>query len=51
MSERMLADSARYPPKMIPGCHIIIHTSARDDQDARMLLGAVGFPFYGKFIN
>ncbi|KAI1909085.1 54S ribosomal protein L7, mitochondrial [Ophidiomyces ophidiicola] len=40
-----------YPPKMIPGCHITIHTSARMDKDARLLLSAMGIPFYGKFVN
>ncbi len=37
---------SRYPPKMIPGCHVIIHTSAKTDYDAKILLGAVGVPFY-----
>ncbi|KAI9809471.1 MAG: hypothetical protein M1826_003885 [Phylliscum demangeonii] len=40
-----------YPPDMIPGCHITIHTSATNDRDARLLLGALGFPFYGKRVN
>ncbi|KAK3107995.1 54S ribosomal protein L7, mitochondrial [Teratosphaeriaceae sp. CCFEE 6253] len=40
-----------YPPKMIPGCHIMIHTTATTDQDARLLLTQVGIPFYGKLIN
>lgn len=40
-----------YPPKMIPGCHITIHTTARTDKDARMLLGAIGLPFYGKLVD
>ncbi|KAF2721330.1 ribosomal protein L5 [Polychaeton citri CBS 116435] len=40
-----------YPPKMIPGCHIIVHTSATNDKDARMLLSSIGIPFYGKLIN
>ncbi|WPG97939.1 Hypothetical protein R9X50_00072200 [Acrodontium crateriforme] len=40
-----------YPPKMIPGCHVIVHTTARDDRDARLLLSQIGLPFYGKFIN
>ncbi|KAL4883297.1 putative 50S ribosomal subunit L7, partial [Aspergillus karnatakaensis] len=39
-----------YPPKMIPGCHITIHTTARTDKDARLLLSALGVPFYGKLI-
>ncbi|EMC96924.1 hypothetical protein BAUCODRAFT_121465 [Baudoinia panamericana UAMH 10762] len=40
-----------YPPKMIPGCHIFIHTSASTDRDARVLLTQIGVPFYGKLIN
>ncbi|KAF2202647.1 50S ribosomal subunit L7 [Delitschia confertaspora ATCC 74209] len=40
-----------YPPKMIPGCHITIHTSATNDRDARLLLQSIGLPFYGKYIN
>ena len=41
----------RYPPKMIPGCNIIVHTSAATDSDARMLINAIGIPFYGKLID
>ncbi|OAK94816.1 50S ribosomal protein L5 [Phaeosphaeriaceae sp. SRC1lsM3a] len=37
-----------YPPKMIPGCHIIIQTDATSNKDARLLLQAIGIPFYGK---
>ncbi|KAF2208543.1 hypothetical protein CERZMDRAFT_48910 [Cercospora zeae-maydis SCOH1-5] len=40
-----------YPPKMIPGLHVIVHTSATNDLDARMLLSSIGIPFYGKWIN
>ncbi|KAL4870510.1 hypothetical protein BDV12DRAFT_195233 [Aspergillus spectabilis] len=40
-----------YPPKMIPGCHITIHTTAKTDKDARLLLSAMGIPFYGKLID
>ncbi|KAI9924435.1 hypothetical protein ASPWEDRAFT_102714 [Aspergillus wentii DTO 134E9] len=40
-----------YPPKMIPGCHITLHTSAKTDKDARLLLSAMGIPFYGKVVN
>jgi len=36
---------------MIPGIHVIVHTSATNDQDARMLLSSVGIPFFGKLIN
>lgn len=41
----------RYPPKMIPGCHIMVHTTATNDRDARLLLSSIGIPFYGKQIN
>ncbi|KAJ6146843.1 hypothetical protein N7497_008825 [Penicillium chrysogenum] len=40
-----------YPPKMIPGCHITLHTTAKTDKDARLLLSAMGIPFYGKIVN
>ncbi|CAG8275500.1 unnamed protein product [Penicillium salamii] len=40
-----------YPPKMIPGCHITLHTTAKTDKDARLLLSAMGLPFYGKIVN
>lgn len=47
----LLLTMRRYPPKMIPGCHVMIHTTAKDDRDARLLLSQVGIPFYGKLIN
>jgi large subunit ribosomal protein L5 len=37
-----------YPPQMIPGCHITIHTTAILDREARLLLNAIGLPFDGK---
>ncbi|KAJ4366854.1 54S ribosomal protein L7, mitochondrial [Neocucurbitaria cava] len=37
-----------YPPKMIPGCHITIVTDATSNKEARLLLQAIGLPFYGK---
>ncbi|KAK4984318.1 54S ribosomal protein L7, mitochondrial [Elasticomyces elasticus] len=40
-----------YPPKWIPGCHVIVHTSATNDRDARLLLSSIGVPFYGKQVN
>ncbi|KAL1972083.1 hypothetical protein VTN31DRAFT_7302 [Thermomyces dupontii] len=40
-----------YPSNMIPGCHITLHTSARTDKDARLLLSALGFPFHGKLVD
>lgn len=43
--------ACRYPPKMIPGCHVMIHTTANTDQDARLLLTQIGIPFYGKIVN
>ncbi|KAF1813509.1 50S ribosomal subunit L7 [Eremomyces bilateralis CBS 781.70] len=36
-----------YPAKMIPGCHITIHTSATTDKQARNLLSAIGMPYEG----
>lgn len=38
---------ARYPPKMIPGCHVTVVTSAKTDKEARLLLNSMGIPFYG----
>lgn len=46
-----LTDTVRYPPKMIPGFHVMVHTTATTDLDARMLLSSIGLPFYGKFVN
>ncbi|KAI4717075.1 ribosomal protein L5 [Aureobasidium sp. EXF-10727] len=40
-----------YPPKMIPGFHVTVHTTATNDRDGRLLLSALGIPFYGKQIN
>ncbi|KAK1066860.1 54S ribosomal protein L7, mitochondrial [Friedmanniomyces endolithicus] len=40
-----------YPPKLIPGCHIMIHTTATTDQDARLLLTQIGIPFFGKLVR
>lgn len=40
-----------YPPKMIPGCHVTIQTSATNDRDARMLCTAIGIPFDGKLVD
>lgn len=37
-----------YPPRMIPGMHITIHTSATNDKDGQLLMQAIGIPFYGK---
>lgn len=40
--------SCRYPPQMIPGIDIVIHTTATNDRDARLLLSSFGLPFDGK---
>ncbi|PKY05435.1 ribosomal protein L5 [Aspergillus campestris IBT 28561] len=40
-----------YPPRMIPGAHITIHTTANTDKDARLLLSAMGVPFHGKLVD
>lgn len=37
-----------YPVHMVPGCHIMIQTSATSDKQGRLLLGALGFPFTDK---
>jgi large subunit ribosomal protein L5 len=36
---------------MIPGCHITLHTTAKADKDARLLLSAMGIPFHGKIVH
>jgi len=33
---------------MIPGCHISLQTTAKTDKEARLLLSAMGIPFYGE---
>ncbi|KAM0251485.1 hypothetical protein ACHAQJ_008153 [Trichoderma viride] len=40
-----------YPPKLMPGCDIFIHTSATSDRQARLLMEALGFPFFGKITH
>ncbi|KAM4056190.1 ribosomal protein [Hirsutella rhossiliensis] len=37
-----------YPPKLMPGCHIFIHTTGTSDRQGRLLMEALGFPFYGE---
>ncbi|KAG5999189.1 hypothetical protein E4U43_002243 [Claviceps pusilla] len=37
-----------YPPKLMPGCDIFIHTTGTSDRQGRLLMQALGFPFYGK---
>ncbi|KAL0943944.1 mitochondrial 54S ribosomal protein uL5m [Colletotrichum truncatum] len=38
-----------YPARLLPGCHIYIQTTATSNRQARLLLQALGLPFYGKF--
>ena len=40
-----------YPAKMIPGFHVVIKTTATSDRHARLLMSALGMPFYGKLID
>ncbi|KAF7558642.1 hypothetical protein G7046_g5526 [Stylonectria norvegica] len=37
-----------YPARLMPGCHIFIQTTGTSDRQGRLLLEALGFPFYGK---
>ncbi|CAM1508313.1 Fc.00g051610.m01.CDS01 [Cosmosporella sp. VM-42] len=37
-----------YPARLMPGCHIFIKTTGTSDRQGRLLLEALGFPFYGK---
>ncbi|KAM7206490.1 Ribosomal protein L5 domain containing protein [Naviculisporaceae sp. PSN 640] len=36
-----------YPAKMIPGARVFIKTTATSDRQARLLMQAMGMPFYG----
>ncbi|TAQ89782.1 hypothetical protein B7494_g1863 [Chlorociboria aeruginascens] len=40
-----------YPPKMIPGFHVTVKTTANSDRHARLLLSAMGVPFHGKLVD
>jgi large subunit ribosomal protein L5 len=40
-----------YPPKLIPGFHVAIKTTATSDRHARLLLSAMGVPFHGKLVD
>ncbi|KAI9049548.1 hypothetical protein LZ554_006576 [Drepanopeziza brunnea f. sp. 'monogermtubi'] len=40
-----------YPPKLIPGFHVTVKTTATSDRHARLLLGSLGVPFYGKLVD
>ncbi|KAH9910083.1 54S ribosomal protein L7 [Xylariomycetidae sp. FL2044] len=42
------ANYSLYPAKMIPGCKIVLETTAKSDRHARILCEALGIPFYGK---
>ncbi|KAI0471104.1 ribosomal protein L5 [Xylariaceae sp. FL0804] len=42
------ANYSMYPAKMIPGCRIVLETTAKSDRHARILAQAIGIPFYGK---
>jgi large subunit ribosomal protein L5 len=37
-----------YPPSMLPGCHITMHTTAKTTKEGRLLLMALGIPFDGE---
>ncbi|KAL1877617.1 hypothetical protein VTK73DRAFT_8441 [Phialemonium thermophilum] len=37
-----------YPSKMMPGCRVYVHTTATSDRQAKLLLRALGVPFYGE---
>ncbi|KAI0016217.1 ribosomal protein L5 [Xylariomycetidae sp. FL0641] len=45
------ANYSLYPAKMIPGCRIILETTAKSDRHARLLCQAIGVPFYGKIVD
>ncbi|KAK4680224.1 54S ribosomal protein L7, mitochondrial [Podospora pseudoanserina] len=40
-----------YPPKMVPGCRVYVKTTATSDRQARLLLQAMGLPFFGEVKN
>jgi large subunit ribosomal protein L5 len=40
-----------YPPRMITGFHVLCKTTATSDRHARLLLSALGVPFYGKYVD
>ncbi|RDW70305.1 putative 50S ribosomal protein L5 [Coleophoma crateriformis] len=40
-----------YPPKMVPGFHVNVQTTAKSDRHARLLMSALGVPFYGKLVD
>ncbi|KAK6595489.1 54S ribosomal protein L7 [Botrytis cinerea] len=40
-----------YPPRLIPGFHVTVKTTATSDRHARLLLSAMGVPFYGKLVD
>ncbi|KAI0157545.1 ribosomal protein L5 [Xylariaceae sp. FL1272] len=45
------ANYSLYPSKMIPGCRIVLETTAKSDRHARLLCKVLGMPFYGKIVD
>ncbi|KAI1260006.1 ribosomal protein L5 [Xylariaceae sp. FL1019] len=45
------ANYSLYPSKMIPGCRVVLETTAKSDRHARLLCKALGMPFYGKIVD
>ncbi|KAI1076295.1 54S ribosomal protein L7 [Whalleya microplaca] len=45
------ANYSLYPSKMVPGCRIVLETTAKSDRHARILCSAIGIPFYGKLVD
>lgn len=48
MLMHMLTMGQAYPSKLMTGCDISIQTTATSDRHARLLLEAIGIPFYGE---
>ena len=44
----LLTTMHSYPPDKIPGLDIVLHTTARNDRDARLLLSSLGLPMDGR---
>ncbi|KAI0005193.1 ribosomal protein L5 [Xylariaceae sp. FL0662B] len=45
------ANYSLYPSKMVPGCRIVLETTAKSDRHARLLCRALGIPFHGKLVD
>ncbi|KAI8630133.1 ribosomal protein L5 [Xylariaceae sp. FL1651] len=45
------ASYSLYPSKMIPGCRVILETTAKSDRHARILCKALGIPFHGELVD